>query len=233
MTRFSVTAVSQWMLHWRARRLPPPLAERLLEEWLGEAQDLARLPRLAFAVSVLLTRTSTLVRADAGEDRPREGAIISFDDVLVPATEQPTLAAAFLLDLFWMAPLALLVLWTVDLPQPYYLFELVVLAAVLGIVASLQIARYGGSFGMLVMKLRLVTLDGGLPRVRHLVVRFAPMLVFPTALASLAMLGVANPFRGLLACAAHGAWVAACGGNGLSGTMVIYAVPRVVTHPDQ
>ena len=135
MTTFSVTALSQWMLHWRARRLPPPLAGRLLEEWLAEVDALDCRHRLTFVAGVLLTRTSTLVRADAGEHGLREN-VISVDDVRVPATELPTLFAALLLDLIWIAPLALIVLRVLALPPPDYLLEVwiaaIIVAAVKG-----------------------------------------------------------------------------------------------------
>jgi uncharacterized RDD family membrane protein YckC len=235
MTMPALSLIARAMLQWRARRLPPPLAERLLEEWLAEVETLAAPRRLAFAFGVLLTRTSTLVRAGADEDGRQEGTAISIDDVLVPATELPTLAAAFLLDLLWIAPIGLLVLWLFELPRPYHLFEWVIAATIVAVVHGVQIARYGGSVGMLVMKLRVVTIDGGPLRVRHLIVRAASMLVFPTAFSLLAMLGFPSSLRGVVASAAPGAWMAAflLDGSDRLSTKIVYAVPRVLAPRDQ
>jgi uncharacterized RDD family membrane protein YckC len=176
--------LSTTLLRLRAERLPPDLAERLGEEWLAECKEIdTRAARLLFAVSLFLMSTKRLL----GEGEPAlvpSPEVVLSQDVQVTADMWSRLPA-LLLDLLISLPFALATRrWLPPPATAWMLFGQAAAAIAFTLVMNVALVqRFGGSPGKLLMKLRIVTVDGTALRLRHALLRIAPGIAL--ALASL------------------------------------------------
>jgi uncharacterized RDD family membrane protein YckC len=157
----------------RARRLPHPLAERLGEEWLAELAAIdGRAARLTFAISLLLVRNRSLEPSASGyiwvEVPETDFRVYTDYSDRIIATVVDGVVEVLLVG-------ALMLLFQaihVPAPRPVWL-----LLSVLGTCYVYCVLRFGGSPGKILMKLRIVTVDGGPLTLRHALLRISPTLL--------------------------------------------------------
>jgi len=185
VTLTAADAVAAALLKYRAGRLPPSLGERLLEEWLAEAATASRVRKLTFALSLLLTRSDTLVRAltDEGDALPAGWEVLSDATAKVPADLGPRLVAA-IVDAILTIALGTTLMTFVALPIPYRPLD----TFLVGIPVALFlhgwcVVRFGGSPGKLLMKLRLVVHGEEAMTLRRAILRLTPALLFSVPVA--------------------------------------------------
>ena len=162
------------LLHTRARRLPDDMAERLLEEWLAEAARMSRAGKIAFAVSLLLTRTSALVQGGSREDADELARAVASGERAFVAAGLFKRFLALLVDFAFWSTIAMLPLLLFSAVIPSMLFDFLLYSAAVTACEVWLVVRYGGNVGKLAMQLRVIAVDGPTVTLRHALGRALP-----------------------------------------------------------
>ena len=176
--------IAELLIRFRARRLPDHLAQRYSEEWIAEVRSIPnRLRKLTFAIAISVMRTRTLVEAEEGlalTGLNSTPVVLSVEDVRVYSD-------------FWHRVAALVVDTLLQVTTSYLLYRvfrsfvptaawgLLFMTAWLLVVRIYCVCRFGGSPGKLLLKMRIVTIDGGPLTTRHALLRALPDYAFSTA----------------------------------------------------
>ena len=169
--------LSEFLLRFRARRLPSALSERLLEEWLAEVRAVEdRFGKLTFAVALALAPTKSLVQ-DMDEASLTSltpvPILMDFADVKVPTDFTIRLVALILDSAILFAVAAGIIRLFALKPSGLALAALVPGVWFVAIEVYF-VQRFGGSPGKLLTKLRIVTMDGSPLSYKHSFLRAAP-----------------------------------------------------------
>ncbi len=189
MLMAGASRVCSSLVRFRARRLPHELSERFGEEWLAEASELGgRAARLAFAFGLLLRSNKAFV---AAVDRQ---SLIEAPGIEFRAySDYGERLIAFVLDqlallLFGLVMVLLASLflgnpaqWTDVSTRAHAvrleLVRFVVPLCAYAVIYVYCVVRFGASPGKIVMKLRIVTVDGSPLTARHAIIRVTPWLL--------------------------------------------------------
>ena len=183
--------IARRMVQWRAGRLPEPLCARLLEEWLGEIAALTPAHKLTFALGVALTRTRTFAPADAAE----EGHALTKPVASLPQIGLNMPAGLWSRGMATVIDVAVMMLIATPLMPihtalalsfPFNRLNDLTPILPLGILFNVWfVARFGGSPGKLLMKLRIVTVASTPLGWRHAWRRTAPLALIHVVLVAL------------------------------------------------
>ena len=166
--------MSARLLRFRAGRLPEAMAERLFEEWLAETARMSNLGKLAFAVSLLLTRNASLVDAgNARETNALARAVAAGDQRYVAANLSRRFVAS-LVDFAFVSPLGIIPYLVFTASPATDLLVTLVYSVLLLALDTWLVLRYGGSVGKLMMKLRVIATDSQTVMLRHALGRALP-----------------------------------------------------------
>ena len=232
------------LVQWRTRRLPARLAERFAEEWLAEVDAIpSRLRMLTFAIAIAFTRTRAFVEADTAGTELADSIVISVDDVRVYSEFWQRLAASFVDTVAYFLLAVLVQQLALRNGSENVVAALTFTLGWIVIVQTFIVYRFGGSPGKLLLKLRVVRMDGEPLRLRDAAMRTVVDYVsFATATLGLILGGpawLASPLRVLLqlwlladlATYFH-SYTHSSEGRALhdilAGTVVVVKVPRVV-----
>jgi uncharacterized RDD family membrane protein YckC len=190
-------AVSAAVVRFRARRLPESLADRLGEEWLAELDPIdGRAAKLAFAFGLLLTTNRTFEAAVSSEvwvPTPDLDARVYTDSMdrifarLIDAAIQLAVALA-------TYPLR------TDNAIVNLMLIFVIMLTTHAVFDVYCVLKFGGSPGKILMKLRIVTADGGPLTARHAVMRISPWLAraaWATAIGLIVAISLSTDTTGL------------------------------------
>jgi uncharacterized RDD family membrane protein YckC len=177
--------IAEWLIRFRSRRLPDHLSERYTEEWIAEARSISnRFRKLTFAIAISVMRSRTLVEAEEGLAIPglnrTAPVVLSVEGVRVFSDFWNRLGALVIdsvLSVAISAALFIAVRSVVAGPARGLLFS----TAWLLIVQVYCVRRFGGSPGKLLLKMRIVTMNGEPLTSRHALVRALPDYVLSTA----------------------------------------------------
>jgi uncharacterized RDD family membrane protein YckC len=175
-------AIADFLIRFRARRLPERLSERYLEEWLAEARSISnRFRKLTFAIAISVMRSRTLIDAEEGlPGLTAPAVVLSIEDVRVYSDFWYRFAALAIDSVLSIAVSALIVS-ALRPAMPDFVFSLLFGTTWLLVVSAYCVVRFGGSPGKLLLKLRIVTMDGEPLTYRHALLRVLPDYVLTTA----------------------------------------------------
>lgn len=166
--------VSARLLRTRAKRLPDDLAGRLLEEWLAEISRMSRAGKVAFALSLLLTPTSTLVQAASTDEADALARAVASGERQYVAASLARRMVASLGDFVFWSTIGLLPLLLVGALIDSPIVQMLAFNAAVVACEAWLVVRYGGNVGKLLTKLRVIAVDGGAVTARHALGRALP-----------------------------------------------------------
>lgn len=185
--------IAAFLIRFRAGRLPERLSERYLEEWLAEARSISnRFLKLTFAIAISVMRSRTLIDAEEGLPGWTSPAVVlSVEDVRVYSDFWNRFAALVIDSLLSIAVSA--ILFAVLRPfVPGFGLNLLFGTAWLLVVSVYCVLRLGGSPGKLLLKLRIVAMDGEPLTYRHALLRALPDYILATISVLIAAWAVAQ-----------------------------------------
>ena len=173
--------IADVLIQFRARRLPERLSERYLEEWLAEARSISdRFRKLTFAIAISVMRSRRLTDAEEGMPGLTSPAVVlSVEDVRVYSDFWHRFGALVIDSLLSIAVSAALFAVLRPVVQGYML-NLLFGTAWLLVVSVFCVVRFGGSPGKLLLKMRIVAMDGEPLTYRHALLRGLPDYILVT-----------------------------------------------------
>ena len=163
--------IAEFLIRFRARRLPDHLAERYSEEWLAEARSISnRFRKLTFAIAISVMRNRTLLDAEAG--LPESSAPAVLDDVRVYSAFGSRFGA-LLVDFFiWWLTGAIVGFALRGRMEPAVI---ALVTTTLWLLIEMGfILTLGGTPGKLATGLRIVAFGGEQLTYRHVLFRLLP-----------------------------------------------------------
>lgn len=167
--------IAEFLIRFRSRRLPDHLSQRYTEEWIAEARSISnRFRKLTFALAISVMRNKSLI--DAEEGLPGVFAapvVLSVDDVRA-YSEFWSRLPALVIDVVLQVAISAAVFVTLRSRLPNTVIQILFLTAWLFLLQVHFVRRFGGSPGKLLLKLRIVAMDGGPLTYRHTLLRALP-----------------------------------------------------------
>lgn len=165
--------IAELLIRFRAQRLPTHLAERFLEEWIGEVRSMSsRLRKLTFAVAISVMRNRTLLDAETGLTEASASAVLSIEDVRVYSAFGSRFGA-LLVDFFiWWLTGAIVAFALRGRMEPA---GIALATTTLWLLIEMWfILTLGGTPGKLATGLRIVAFGGAQLTYRHVLFRLVP-----------------------------------------------------------
>ena len=168
--------IAELLIRFRAQRLPTHLAERFLEEWIGEVRSMSsRLRKLTFAVAISVMRNRTLLDAETGLPEAAASAVLSIEEVRVYSAFGSRFGA-LLVDFFIWWSAAAIVAFALRGREPEGIA--LVITTLWLLIEMWFILTFGGTPGKLATGLRIVAFGGERLTCRHVLFRLLPNYVF-------------------------------------------------------